>query len=175
MSDILNKVTDEQDWFRKIIGKIPGFKGYVDRNNRRMADKLLRDKIAGRFADFGQRISGLQRDLISQGMLVWVDDMEGAALKLRQFTDRVRTASYGYAGFFDAVKINSEELDKIYRYDLALLDAGDQIERAIDNVEASIGTDGMGASIRELTRRAQDCVAAFNNRAEVILSADSAK
>jgi hypothetical protein len=40
-----------------------------------------------------------------------VDDLEGAAIKLRQFIDRVRTASYGYAGFFDAVKVRSEELD----------------------------------------------------------------
>lgn len=169
MSDILGRVTDEQDIFRKLLGKIPGFSGYVDRNNRRAADKLLRDTIANRFDAFGQRVSGLQRDLISQGELSYVDDLEAAAVKLRQFTDRIRTASYGYAGFFAAVKINSEELAQIYQYDLALMTSGDEVERAIDNVEASIGTDGLAAAIRSLVQRAQECVSAFDKRSEVIL------
>jgi hypothetical protein len=169
MSDILGRVTDEQDIFRKLLGKIPGFKGYIDRNNRRAADKLLRETIANRYDALGQRVSALQRDLISQGGLSWVDDLEASALKLRQFTDRVRTASYGYAGFFSAVKVNSDELAKIYQYDLALMTAGDEVERAIDNVEASIGTDGLAAAIRALTQKSQECVAAFAKRSEVIL------
>jgi hypothetical protein len=170
MSDILGRVSDEQDIFRKLMGKIPGFSGYIDRSNRRAADKLLRETVANRFDALGQRISGLQRDLISQGGLSWVDDLEAAALKLRQFTDRIRTASYGYAGFFDAVKVNSEELANIYQYDLALMTSGDEVERAIDNVEASLGTDGLGAAIRNLIQKAQESVSAFDKRAEVILN-----
>jgi hypothetical protein len=170
MSDILGRVMDEQDIFKKLLGKIPGFKGYVDRTNRRSADKLLRDTVSSRFAAFEQRISALQRDLISQGELSWMDDLEASAIKIRTFTDRVRTASYGYAGFFDAVKINSEELAQIYQYDLSLMQSGDEVERAIDNVEAAIGTDGLGATIRNLTRQAQKCIEAFDKRAEVILT-----
>lgn len=170
MSDILGRVLEDQDFFRKILGKIPGFSGYFDRTNRRSADKLLRETIANRFEALGQRISGLQRDLISQGEIRLIDDLEAAALKVRQFTDRIRTASYGYAGFFDAVKVNSEELAQLYQYDLALLDGGDEVERSIDNVEASFGTDGLVAAIRQLTKQAQACVDAFDKRAEVILN-----
>ena len=95
-------------------------------------------------------------------------------MKLRTFTDRVRTASYGYAGFFDAVKINSEELAQIYQYDLALMETGDEVERAIDNVEASLGTDGLAAAIRNLTQQSQKCVEAFDKRSEVILTGTQA-
>jgi hypothetical protein len=111
----------------------------------------------------------LQRELIGQGGLAYVDDLEGAAIKLRQFIDRVRTASYGYAGFFDAVKIQSEELEKIYQYDLWMVSLVDEIGRAIDNVEASFGTDGLQAAIRHLTRLSQESVEAFNKRSQVIL------
>lgn len=169
MSDILGRVTDDQDIFKKLLGKIPGFKGYVDRTNRRAADKLLRETVASRFDALGQRISALQRDLIGQGGLAHVGELEAAALKLRQFTDRVRTASYGYAGFFDAVKINSEELAQIYQYDLALMQSGDEVERAIDNVESSLGTDGLPAAIRNLVQKSADCVSAFDKRSQVIL------
>lgn len=168
MSDIFDKVTAEQDFISKIIGKIPGFKGYIKRSNRRKSDKLLREKVAAEFETIYQRVSSLQRDLISQGEIFFVDDLEAAALKLRQYIDRVRTASYGYAGIFDAIKINEEELEQVYQYDYALLELSDEVNSAVDNVETSIGTEGLKAAIRHLTSVSQQCVDAFNKRSEVM-------
>ncbi len=169
MSDLYDRVTGERDLFTRILSKIPGFKGYIDRQDRRISDKILRETIAARYEEVWGRISGLQRDLISQGQLQYVDDLEAAALKLRQFVDRVRTAAYGYAGFFDAIKINQEELTRVYQYDLALLDMHPEIGQAVDNVETSIGTDGLPAAIRHLTSLAQQAVEAFNRRAETMI------
>ncbi len=169
MSDILGRIREEQDIFGKLLGKLPGFNGYFDREQRRSADKLLRETVAARYEEQWRRISALQRDLISQGGLAYVDDLEGAAIKLRQFIDRVRTASYGYAGFFDAVKVNSDALEKLYQYDLWMLSLVDEIGRAIDNIEASLGTDGLPAAIRNLTSLAQASVEAYQKRSEAIL------
>jgi hypothetical protein len=173
MNDILSQVTDDRDWFKKLLSKIPGFKGYIERGDRRMSDKLLRDKIADEFETYNQRVSGLQRDLINQGGIAYIDDLEAAALKLRQFIDRVRTASYGYAGLFDAIKIKQDELDKIYQYDYALLELGETVSQAVDNVETSIGTDGLDAAIRHLISVSQQCVDAFNKRSEVLIGIES--
>lgn len=168
MSDIFDKVTGQQDFIKKILAKIPGFKGYIERSDRRSSDKLLRENIASTFEALYARISGLQRDLISQGEIGYIDDLEASALKLRQFIDRVKTASYGYSGVFDAVKINQEELTQVYQYDYALLAMADEVSSAIDNVETSIGTDGLDAAIRHLTSVSQQSVDAFNKRSEVM-------
>jgi hypothetical protein len=168
MSDILEKVTGDQDFFKKILVKIPGFKGYIERGDRRLSDKILREKIASEFEAHYQRVSSLQRDLISQGELQYIDDLEASALKLRQFIDRVRTASYGYAGIFDAIKIKQDELDQVYQYDYALLALSDQVASAVDNVETSIGTEGLDAALRHLRTVSQQCVDAFNKRSEVM-------
>lgn len=168
MSDIFDKVTGDQDPIKKILAKIPGFKGYIERGDRRMSDKLLRDTIADDFEALNQRVSSLQRDLISQGEIGYLDDLEAAAIKLRQFIDRVRTASYGYAGLFDAIKIKEDELAQVYEYDNALLALSDQVRSAIDNVETSIGTEGLDAAIRHLITVSQQCVDAFNKRSEVM-------
>ncbi|HEX9029823.1 MAG TPA: hypothetical protein VF823_11665, partial [Anaerolineales bacterium] len=98
----------------------------------------------------------------------YVNDLEGAAIKLRQFIDRVRNASYGYAGFFDAVKVNQQELAQVYQYDNAMLELVDTVGHAIDNVEASIGTDGLPAAIRNLTAAARQCVETYQRRVEVM-------
>jgi hypothetical protein len=168
MSDILEKVTGDQDFFKKILAKIPGFKGYIERGDRRLSDKILREKIADEFEVHYQRVSSLQRDLISQGELQYIDDLEASALKLRQFIDRVKTASYGYAGIFDAIKIKQDELDQVHQYDYALLTLSDEVASAVDNVETSIGTEGLDAALRHLRTVSQQCVDAFNKRSEVM-------
>lgn len=168
MSDIFDKVTEDRDPIKKLIAKIPGFKGYIERGDRRMSDKLLREKVADEYEGYYQRISGLQRALISQGGLAYIDDLENAAIKLRQFIDRVRTASYGYAGLFDAIKIKEEELSTIYQYDADLLEKGSTVSAAIDNLEASIGTEGLPASLRHLISVAQECVDLFNTRSNAL-------
>ena len=173
MSDqIYYKVDSDLDPFKKIASKIPGFGGYIERQKRRDSDKLLRETIADRFDQQYQRISSLQRDLISEGEIGYVDDLEASAIKLRTFSDRVRRATRGYSGLFDAVKINEEELALLYQYDAQMLDLVDEVSRAIDNVEASIGSDGLPASIRNLKSVSQQCIDVFDRREEVILGSD---
>lgn len=168
MNDLFDRVTSQQDVFKKLLSKIPGFKGYIERQNRRSADKLVRNTLARRFEDLWQRISSIQADMIGQGGIEYVDEMESAAVKIRQFIDRIKTASYGYAGLFDAIKVNEQELAQVYQYDLALINSADEVDRAIDNVEASVGSDGLPAAIRNLKSISQSCVDAFNKRTEVI-------
>jgi hypothetical protein len=168
MSDLFDRVTSDQDVFQKLLSKIPGFDGYVERHNRRMSDKILREKVAAEFELLWQRLSALQRDLIDMGDLLLVDDLESAAINLRQFIDRVRTAAYGYTGLFDSVKINKEDLVRLYRCDLELFDLADTVSAAIDNVEASLGSDGLPAALRNVKRATRDCVEAFERRAQVI-------
>lgn len=169
MSDLFNRITDDQDIIRKLFSKIPGFNGYVERENRRAADKILREAVADRFEELWQRISSIQTDLISAGGLEYIDDIERAAIKIRQFVDRIRHASYGYSPFFNATKVNEEELAKVYEFDSALLDNGDIVGRAIDNIESSIGTDGLPAAIRHLTTLSQQTVDMYNKRSEVMM------
>ena len=173
MSDqIYDKVDSDLDPFKKIASKIPGFGGYIERQKRRDSDKLLRETISDRFDQQYQRISSLQRDLISEGEIGYVDDLEASAIKLRTFSDRVRRATRGYSGLFDAVKINEEELALLYQYDAQMLDLVDEVSRAIDNVEASIGSDGLPASIRHLKSVSQQSIDVYDRREEVILGSD---
>ena len=168
MSDLFERVVSQQDALKKLLAKLPGFKGYFIRQDRRSADKLLRETIADKFQAQWQRLSSIQRDLVSGGHLDVLDDIEIGAIRMRQFIDRVKTAAYGYAGLFDAVKVKEEELEKVYQYDLTLLEMADEIASAVDNLEASIGSDGFPAAIRNVNQKAQDSLDAFNQRAELL-------
>jgi hypothetical protein len=166
---IFGKVSGDMDPFKKILSYIPGFKGYMERQSRRDADKVLRDTIFKRFRELEGRISEQQREFITQGDIGYVDDLESAAIKLRTFADRVRTAPRGYSSLFEAVKINEQELARLYQYDATLLALSDEIGRAIDNIATSVGTDGLPAALRHLTSLSQQCVEAYERREEVVI------
>jgi hypothetical protein len=172
MSDIkdqiFQKITSSMDIFKKIASKIPGFKGYIERQNRRDSDKLIRDTIYRRFRELEGRVSDLQVEFINQGEIKYTNDLEKAALRLRTFADRVRTAPRGYSSLFEAVKINEAELAKLYEYDATLLDKAEDVGRAIDNIQASVGTDGLPAAIRNLQTLSKECIKAYDRRQEVV-------
>ena len=169
MDDFFQKVTSMRDPLSKLVSYIPGFGGYMERQSRRDADRLLRETVARRFEEQWQRVSQLQSDLVSNGMIAYVDDMEKAALKLRTFIDKLSRAPRGYSGLFDAVKINEKELQSIYQFDAAFFDLADQVARAVDNVERSLSDEaGLPAAIRNLTSLARLAVETYEKRSEVV-------
>ncbi len=169
MSDFFEKVKSQIDPFKKLASFIPGFSGYIERQNRRDADKLLRETVARRFEEHWSRASNLQAEMVSNGLFTSVDDMEKAALALRTFIDKISTAARGYSGLFDAVKINEKELEAIYQFDAAFFDLGDQVKSALDNVEASMGDEtALPAAIRNITTLARLAVETFERRSEVV-------
>jgi len=165
---IFGEVSDDMDIFKKIASKIPGFKGYIESQQRRDSDKLIREFIFDRFRELEGRVSRLQRDFITQGQIGYVDDLEASAIKMRTFADRVRTAQRGYSGLFDAVKVNTEDLTKLYEYDAAMLTLADEVSNAIDNVESSVGSDGLPAAMRNLESKTIQCIEVFDRREMVI-------
>ena len=172
MTDMFQNVTGQMDPFKKLASYIPGFSGYVERQNRRDADKLVRDTVARRFGELLTRTSNLQKDLISAGKIQFVDDVEQAALQLRTFMDRISTAARGYSGLFDAIKIDQTELEKLYNFDLAFFDLAEQIGHGLDNLEASMGDDtALPAAIRNITTLARQAVETYNRRSEAFTGA----
>ena len=171
MTDPMDKVTEEKDLLGMLQNKVADFVGYYDRERRRDADKLLRDTVADRYEVQWDRVSAIQARMVSAKMLEYVDDVETAAIKLRTFIDKVRGAPRGYAGFFDAVRINQDELDSLYQYDLELLDYADRVAEAVDGLEAAMdSTDDIPAAIENLVSVATRATRAYDRRTEVVLS-----
>ncbi len=170
---IFGKVTGDMDPLKKLMSKIPGFSGYMERQSRRDSDKLLRNTIFNRSRELENRVSALQRDFIAKGELGHVGELEATAIKLRTFADRTHTATRGYSALFAAVKINENELAKLYDYDSKLLDLTDEVGRAIDNVQTSVGSDGLPAAIRNLETVSRQCIEAFDRREEVVVGTEA--
>src|SRR3712207_6090343 len=113
-------MNDQRNWLERLGDKIPGYAGYAARERRRDVDKMHREHLADRLRAAKQPVTDVVRELTSGGRLAEIGPVERALKKLDRAEQRVRYASYGYAGFFYVVKIEEPQLDTIYRFDFAL-------------------------------------------------------
>ncbi len=170
--DIKEKVREALGGLEELVAKVPGYKGYKEKEMRREADKLLRQHLARQFEEQRRRIPDLQKQLISSGQIGLLDDLESGGMKLQFLIDRLKTASYGYAGFFDAVKVKEEQLDALYEFDSALTDEVSKVAAGINEVsEAIAANEGAAEAIADLVNTVQGVNDTFSKRQDVILQA----
>jgi hypothetical protein len=174
MTDLYEQIKGERGRIESFLGKIPGYKGYKEKEMRREADKLLRDVLARRLEEQWRRLPDIQKQLLSSAQIQWLDDIEGATMKLQRFIDRLKTATYGYAGFFDAARVKEEELDQLYNFDLALDEQVDEITAAIDGLSSAAMTkEGIGDAISRLNNAATVANEKFTKRQDVITGTEN--
>lgn len=172
MSDqFVDAAKERMGAIERLLKGLPGIKGYVDKELRRDADKRLRDLIAQELEIQKQELLAVQRLLLEGGGLLWLDNVDGAVQKLQILIDRIKTASYGYAGLFDPVRIREEQLDALNRFDQAMANRTVDVKMAIANLRKAVEEGGdIGGATRKLT----DLIAELNNvytkRHEAILS-----
>jgi vacuolar-type H+-ATPase subunit H len=170
--DMLETVHASQSAFEHLVNKIPGYAGYKAKELRREADKLLRMEVANKFDDQRKRLAELQHQLISQAQIEFLDDLERAVMKLQLLIDRIKTASYGYAGLFDAVKVKEEQLDALYDFDNQMLNFVDEVAADVDQVSSAIAAkEGIGEATTALVSTVTEANLAFGHREEAILQA----
>ena len=167
--DLVGMIADNMSGFEKLVAKIPGYKGYKEKEMRREADTLLRDHIYGVLSEQRQRIEDIQGDLGIEH-LEYVEQLGKARRRLQTLADTIHTAAYGYAGLFDAVRVREEELDALYAFDDELLTRPDDIVAGIDSLQAAIdNSEGLRGAIRELTNTITQLQQLYNRRKDVII------
>ena len=156
---------DQRNWIERLTEKIPGYSGYVERERRRDIDKLHRERVADRLRGLKSPLTELIRELSSSGRLMEVGPVDLAVKKLDRLENRVRFASYGYSGFFDAVRIEQDQLDSIYKFDLALVEQVDKLEAKLGELKTNASTaEGLKMASAEVASMLGEIDQAFDQR-----------
>jgi len=151
------------------IAGLPGIRGYKEKEDRREADKRLRTELARRLQTEHGRILEAQQALAARREYSLVAEVDRAQAKLQLLIDRIRTASYGYAGFFDAVQVKEEQLDALVAFDEALAVQATRVnERVAALVTAVSQNEGVAEALNSLVPVLNELNDTFARRAEVI-------
>lgn len=173
MSDLYDQIVSQRGSVERLVARLPGFGGYSDRASRRTADRMLRDFIAGEIAARIARFAQIEKSLVENGGLMHMSKTRSAKTKLQTYHDRVKAAPPGYSGFFAAIKIDSEALERLYSFDEAQIRYVDKLDDVLNQLEEAVNTEGdIEAAIAAVDALAIEANSAFMLRDDVLTNLD---
>jgi hypothetical protein len=165
------KAKSEMRLSERIVAALPGFRGYKEKELRRESDKLIRNHIYLRLTEARRDLKETFQKLSDSQMHEVLTDMDRFIMRFDRVSQKINHASYGYAGFFDIVKVEESKLDKMIDFDTGLLDGVEKIVAEADGFRKEIAKqkfektrDHLG-SLEEMLESLEE---AFDGRDEVI-------
>lgn len=149
MDRILDKARAGQNALETLMNMVPGFGGYREKELRRDADRAQREFLASRLEQKKKALDDLGLAATREGRLDAINDIETARKRLDKVVARIRWADRGYAGFFDTVKVDEAVLERVYQFDLALLDSVEAVHQATDVKAAIAALDAMDQRLHD--------------------------
>jgi hypothetical protein len=142
MSDIREQVKEDRGLLKKIQNVIPGFRGYRKREDVRAADSILRLQMADGLVRVRDGLEEARRVMTEDYQTGSIDKVGSVINKSRTLEGKVRHAEQGYSGFSPAIRIEEDELNRLYEYDAHLISAIKHMDEAqADLISAIHGRD----------------------------------
>ena len=157
----------QRNWLERLGEKIPGFRGFQDRELRRDVDRLQREHLSGELARLKSDLRERARAWTDAGKIGVLGGFDRLDRQLDGLSQAVRFADYGATGLFDPVKIKDPELERLYQFDLSVLDDLAEVEHGIAAVPAP-GPDDPARALDELLARVRALAEKWRRRDEVI-------
>jgi len=122
------------DLLQRLAHYVPGLGKYQDREGLRETDKQVRLYLAGLIVELIPLLEGAERRLTEAGQLERLPALDRVTRLLHTLADRVRFASYGFAGVFDLHTIRETELTAFHRFDLSLVEALPRLQERVSSL-----------------------------------------
>ena len=171
-SELYDQIMSQRGTLENWMNKLPGFTGYMEKEARRTADRLLRDHLAGEIDKHIKRYDRLQNKLLDGGKgLKYMTRAREVKSRMQGYHDKVATAAPKYSGMFAKIKITEEILDRIYAFDEAQFRFLLQFDTAMDDLETAVNSgDGVEEAFDALDGITANASDAFDMRDDEILN-----
>jgi len=169
--DIREKVDQDRGVLKRLQLLIPGFRGYRQGEDIRAADSFLRIQVADRIKNARTTIENSRSSLSNAGQFQALNDLAPVIADLMRLEGQIRFAEQGYTGISPAVRINPQQLDRLYEYDYGFVQAADQLNQTASSLP-SLATGANSPQVTALVTTVRGQVSqleqAFKARIQVI-------
>ena len=167
MTDGYQEAKVQRNVLERLGEKIPGFRGFQDRELRRDVDRLQREHMAAELTRLKSGLRERARAYTDAGRLGALSGFDRLDRQLDGLSQAVRFADYGATGLFDPVKIGEPELDRLYQFDLSVLDDLAALDGGVAALPAP-GPDDPARALDDLLARVRALAEKWRRREEVI-------
>jgi hypothetical protein len=170
--DVYSDVKGQMRLSERIAAFIPGFRGYKEKELRRESDRLIRNHLYLKLSASKNDLRAISQKLADRRYFDVMTDMDRLLAKMDRIVEKVNHASYGYSGFFDAVKVKEENLDRMIDFDNKLIDNVTVLSTEIDSFKAELAsgvTTNLKSRVQSVVDKLESLEETFDSREEVIL------
>jgi hypothetical protein len=171
-NDVYSDVKGQMRLSERIAAFIPGFRGYKEKEIRRESDRLIRNHLYLKLSTEKNDLREISQKLADRRYLDVLTDMDRLLAKMDRIVEKVNHASYGYSGFFDAVKVKEDSLDRMIDFDNKLMDNVNVLTTEIDAFKADLAsgnTSNLKSRLQSVTDKLESFEDTFDQRNVVIL------
>lgn len=118
-----------------LLDQIPGYRGYRLKEQRRDADRQVREAVARAYETELARVERIGRDLAKARRIGDVAPVEEVSQRIRLMVNRVRAETPGYGGLFSDNPINGVALDQLRLFDESLMQGAIDLRAEVDALE----------------------------------------
>ncbi|MEM3010865.1 MAG: hypothetical protein QXE76_03545 [Candidatus Bathyarchaeia archaeon] len=169
---VYEKAKDEMRLSERILAELPGFRGYKEKELRRESDRLIRNHLYMKMSQAKNALKEVFQQLSDKRLHEVLTDMDRLLAKFDAVAEKINHASYGYAGFFNVLKVEEEKLDSMIAFDNQLIDNVVQILEEAKVFKAEVmkqKVDKTREHIQKLRGMLESLEETFDERQEVIL------
>jgi hypothetical protein len=166
------KVEEEKRLSEKIMAVIPGFRGYKEKELRRETDKLIRNHLYVKLVEAKDNLKEVYQRLVDNQIIETWTGMDCLIAKFDRVSEKINHAFYGYSGFFDAVKIREDRLDRLIRFDSDLIGSISETASKAQKFKGEVADRRFTEAkirIEELLKAIDELEETFNKRKSAIL------
>jgi len=138
-------VEADRGLLKKIQLRIPGYAGYRRREDIRAADNLLRIQIFEKMKAFRAELESAREDAGRASTAISLSALGNVIFDLEATEGRVRHGEQGYSGISATIRIEEEELDRLYEYDYAMIEGLDRAAQDVPTLRAAIEANDKSA------------------------------
>lgn len=168
MSDLYEKIVSQRGSFERMIARIPGFRGYQEKQARRHADTQLREYLAAKVEGMVRRFVRVEQALLQKGGLAHMERTRQVKAKLMAYQEKLTAQAPGYSGMWAQFKIGEEELRRLYSFDEAQIRYIDQLEQALKALAGAVGADNFDEALNHVEDVAVEAIEALGMRDDLI-------
>jgi len=132
MDDKVDTESTPCNWFAELTARIPNFVGYQVKDQRRIADKTVRDTMVFKLDDLREILSDVIEKANDAETSV-VDDISKILRTMNELRDKVEFVGYGDTMFFTDEQLNPDFLSRIYQLETHIYDNLDELETAFES------------------------------------------
>ncbi|HVT19671.1 MAG TPA: hypothetical protein VHQ90_26240 [Thermoanaerobaculia bacterium] len=164
MTNGYEEAKGQRNFLERLGARIPGYRGFQDRELRRDVDRLQREHLSIEVSRLKTVLQSKARDYTDAGQIGMLNAFGRLDRQLDGLSQTIRFSDYGASGLFDPVKIGEPALERLYQFDLSVLDDLAAIDQAAAAVPAPTAdrtgaADSAGAAldrVRDLVRALDD-------------------